>query len=60
LLVYNLQTATLVTTNIKQLADSSGIPTVGISEVVVPPDASFQDWQDKQLLALQEALKSNR
>jgi zinc/manganese transport system substrate-binding protein len=56
ILVYNIQTATLVTTNIKQLAASNDIPTVGISETVIPPDASFQDWQDAQLVALQNAL----
>jgi len=58
-LVYNVQTATLVTTNIKQLAESSGIPTIGISETIVPAGASFQDWQSAQLQALEDALKAS-
>jgi zinc/manganese transport system substrate-binding protein len=56
LLVYNVQTATLVTTNIKQLAASAGIPTVGVSETIVPPGASFQDWQYAQLVAIRDDL----
>ncbi len=55
-LVYNDQTATVVTTNIKQLADSKGIPTVGISETLIPANATFQDWQVQQLTALRDAL----
>jgi zinc/manganese transport system substrate-binding protein len=56
LLVYNVQTATLVTTNIRQLAANAGIPTVGVSETIVPPGASFQDWQYAQLVAIRDAL----
>ncbi len=55
-LVYNDQTATLVTSNIKQLAESNGIPTVGVSETLIPADATFQDWQVQQLSALRDAL----
>lgn len=55
-LVYNVQTATLVTTNAKHLAADNGIPTVGFSETVVPPDTPFQDWQVMELTALQSAL----
>jgi zinc/manganese transport system substrate-binding protein len=58
LLVYNVQTATLVTTNIKQMAASAGIPTVGVSETIVPPGASFQDWQYAELVAMRDALAS--
>lgn len=58
-LVYNDQTTTVVTTNIRQLAAGHGIPSVGVSETVEPPDATFQDWQVKQLLALQNALKTS-
>jgi zinc/manganese transport system substrate-binding protein len=58
-LVYNKQTTTVVTTNIRQLASTHGILTVGVSETVEPPDAAFQDWQVAQLLALQNALKAS-
>ena len=55
-LVYNSQTSTPITENLKQLAAKNGIPVVGISETVEPMTASFQDWQTRQLKALQAAL----
>jgi zinc/manganese transport system substrate-binding protein len=56
LLVYNTQTSTPITDNLKQLATKNGIPVVGISETVEPTTASFQDWQTKQLNSLQAGL----
>lgn len=58
-LVYNVQTATAVTNNLKQLATAQNIPVVGVSETMQPPDATFQDWQYAQLLVLQNALNAN-
>ena len=58
-LVYNLQTATAVTTNIKGLASQEGIPIVGVSETLQPESATFQDWQLAQLVALQSALNAS-
>ena len=58
-LVYNVQTVTDVTNNLKQLAAQQNIPTVGVSETMQPPDATFQDWQYAQLLALQNALNAS-
>jgi zinc/manganese transport system substrate-binding protein len=55
-LIYNNQTATAVTTNLKQAATAQGIPVVGISETMEPPDTTFQDWQYTELATLQEAL----
>jgi zinc/manganese transport system substrate-binding protein len=55
-LVYNTQTVTAVTTNIEDLAHQVGIPVVGISETVQPPNAAFQDWQVGELKMLQAAL----
>lgn len=55
-LVYNTQTSTPITENLKQLAAKNGISVVGISETVQPATASFQDWQTKQLNALQAAI----
>jgi zinc/manganese transport system substrate-binding protein len=57
-LIYNNQTATAVTTNLKQLATAQGIPVVGISETMEPPDTTFQNWQYAQLTALQNALST--
>lgn len=56
LLVYNTQTSTAITDNLKQLANRNGIPVVGISETVEPATATFQDWQTRQLTSLQAAL----
>jgi zinc/manganese transport system substrate-binding protein len=58
-LVYNVQTATAVTTNIKHLAALADIPVVGVSETLQPESATFQDWQLSQLLALQNALNAS-
>jgi zinc/manganese transport system substrate-binding protein len=55
-LIYNTQTSTPITENLKQLAAKNSIPVIGISETVEPAGASFQDWQTKQLNALQAAL----
>jgi len=56
-LVYNTQTSTPITENLKQLATRNGIPVVGISETVQPGTASFQDWQTQQLTSLEAALR---
>jgi len=58
-LVYNVQTVTDVTNNLKQLASQQNIPVVGVSETMQPPDATFQDWQYAQLLTLENALNAN-
>ena len=55
-LVYNTQTSTPITDNLKQLATRNGIPVVGISETVEPRTAAFQDWQVSQLMSVQSAL----
>jgi zinc/manganese transport system substrate-binding protein len=57
-LVYNVQTTTAVTTNIKSLAASHHVPTVGVSETLMPDNLTFQDWQLKQLKNLEAALSS--
>jgi zinc/manganese transport system substrate-binding protein len=58
-LVYNVQTATAVTTNVKLLASQQSIPVVGVSETLQPESATFQDWQLVQLVALQGALDAS-
>jgi zinc/manganese transport system substrate-binding protein len=58
-LVYNLQTSTAVTTNIKKLAAQADVPTIGVTETIQPPDATFQQWFVSQLLQLQNALNAN-
>ena len=55
-LVYNLQTSTVVTTNLKQLAGQLHIPSVGVTETIQPPTAPFEQWFDAELVHLQNAL----
>ena len=55
-LVYNVQTATAVTTNVKHLAQAGDIPVVGVSETLQPETVTFQDWQLAQLISLENAL----
>jgi len=55
-LMYNVQTATAVTTNVKRLAAQNDIPVVGVSETLQPVSASFEEWQLAQLITLQNAL----
>ncbi|TMQ00091.1 MAG: ABC transporter substrate-binding protein [Thaumarchaeota archaeon] len=57
-LVYNRQTITPLTQQIKSLAAQNQIPTVGVTETIQPPDVSFQDWMNAQLIALQNALNA--
>lgn len=55
-LVYNVQTATSITTNLKTMATANHIPVVGISETLQPESATFQSWQLSQLVNLENAL----
>lgn len=58
-LIYNVQTATAVTTNLKALAAVHHIPTVGVSETLQPAGITFQDWQLAQLRNLEAALSAS-
>jgi zinc/manganese transport system substrate-binding protein len=57
-LVYNQQTVTPLTENMKKLAADQGIPVIGVTETIQPPDASFEDWMNAELIELQNALNS--
>ena len=57
-LVYNSQTTTQVTTNIRSLATSHHISAVAVSETIQPPRLEFQEWQLGQLQALKTALEA--
>ena len=57
-LVFNVQTSTNITEDLKRLAANKGIPVVGVSETLHPLDATFQEWQGAQLLTLQNALNA--
>jgi zinc/manganese transport system substrate-binding protein len=57
-LVYNVQTSTNITEDLKRQATNNSIPVVGVSETLQPVDATFQEWQDAQLITLQNALNA--
>ena len=59
LLVYNTQTTTNLTSEIRERARLAGLPVVGVSESLVPPADTFQDWQVRQLEALIAALEAS-
>jgi zinc/manganese transport system substrate-binding protein len=55
-LVYNEQTITPLTQSMKALAAQNNVTVVGVTETIQPPDLSFQDWMNAELIALQNAL----
>lgn len=54
--VYNSQNSTPDVKRITDAARKRGIPITAITETLVPPSASFQQWQSHQLQALAAAL----
>jgi zinc/manganese transport system substrate-binding protein len=57
-LVYNEQTVTPLTQNIKAMAAKYEIPTIGVTETIQPPDAQFQAWMGAEVSDLQNALNA--
>ena len=55
-LVYNAQTVTPVTEQLKSEASNNHIPIVPVTETIQPADAKFQDWMLGEVDALQNAL----
>jgi zinc/manganese transport system substrate-binding protein len=56
-LVYNVQTVTPITEQLKQLARDANIPIVGVSETMPVGAQTFQGWQAGQLRLLANALQ---
>jgi zinc/manganese transport system substrate-binding protein len=59
-LLYNVQTVTPVTAQMRALARQHRIPVVGVSETMPAGAATYQQWQQSQLTHLLEALRSSR
>jgi zinc/manganese transport system substrate-binding protein len=55
-LVYNMQTATALTTSVRGIAASHHIPVVGVTETIQPPGQSFERWFGGEVAALARAL----
>jgi zinc/manganese transport system substrate-binding protein len=59
-LLYNVQTVTPVTTQIRALAKKNGVAIVGVSETMPSSDRTYQQWQLSQFTALFDALRHAR
>jgi zinc/manganese transport system substrate-binding protein len=57
-LVYNMQTITPLTNNIKALAIKMNIPVIGVTETIQPSNLTFQAWMNSELINLQTALNT--
>jgi zinc/manganese transport system substrate-binding protein len=57
-LVYNEQTVTPVTTNLKAIAAAHNVTIVGVTETIQPPGVTFQAWMDAEYLQLYNALNA--
>jgi zinc/manganese transport system substrate-binding protein len=58
-LVYNEQTVTPITTNMKAIAADNNVTIVGVTETIQPPGVTFQTWMFAEYLQLQNALNAN-
>jgi zinc/manganese transport system substrate-binding protein len=58
-LVYNLQTVTPITTNMKAIAASNNVTVIGVTETVQPVGTSFQSWMYSEYIELYNALNAN-
>lgn len=57
-LVFNEQTISPLTQEMKVIATQYHVTVVGVTETIQPPDRSFQDWMGAEIIALQNALDS--
>jgi zinc/manganese transport system substrate-binding protein len=55
-LLYNGQVTSPATDAVKQLAQKSGVPVVGVTETLPPTDKNFQEWQLRQINEITTAL----
>jgi zinc/manganese transport system substrate-binding protein len=55
-LLYNGQVTSPATDSVKRLAQSSGVPVVGVTETLPPTDKNFQAWQLRQINEITIAL----
>ena len=58
-LLYNVQTVTPVTSQMRALAVQHHIPVVGVSETMPANTASYQQWQESQMLNLLHGLRES-
>jgi zinc/manganese transport system substrate-binding protein len=59
-LLYNVQTVTPVTAQMRTLAKQHNIPVVGVSETMPATATAYQQWQESQMTDLLHALQESR
>jgi zinc/manganese transport system substrate-binding protein len=59
-LLYNVQTVTPVTAQMRTLAKQHNIPVVGVSETMPSTATAYQQWQESQMTDLLHALQESR
>ena len=57
-LVYNEQTVTPITSQMKLIAVEHNVSIVGVTETIQPSDVSFEVWMNSEYLQLQNALNA--
>ena len=57
-MIYNVQTVTPVTQQLKTLASQNQIPVTQVSETIQPPDVPFQNWMQSEVANLQNCLNA--
>ncbi|HEV8050678.1 MAG TPA: zinc ABC transporter substrate-binding protein [Thermoplasmata archaeon] len=57
-LIYNEQTVTPLTSNMKTIAVENNVTVVGVTETIQPPGTSFEVWMNAQYLQLENALNA--
>jgi zinc/manganese transport system substrate-binding protein len=58
-LVFNAQTVTPLTTSMKAIAQENNVSVTSLTETIVPPSATFQQWMGGELNSLYVALDAN-
>ena len=58
LLVYNEQTVSPLTAEVRSLAEAQHVPVVGLTETIVPPAATYAAWMGAQYQAISRALNT--
>ncbi len=59
-LVYNLQTVTPITTEMKAIAAANNVTYTWVTETIQPPTYTFQAWMSSEYLYLADALNASK
>jgi zinc/manganese transport system substrate-binding protein len=57
-LVYNAQTVTPVTSEMKEIAQDNNVTVISVTETIQPPNFTFQQWMGAEYIYLYNALNA--